>query len=54
MLYYALVFLWIALVAAVLGFGGVSVAFAGIAKILFLLFIVLSLASLILNRVHRA
>jgi uncharacterized membrane protein YtjA (UPF0391 family) len=53
MLYYALVFLWIALVA-VLGFGDVSIAFAGIAKILFLLFIVLSLASLILNRVRRA
>lgn len=32
MLYYALVFLLVALIAAVLGFGGVAVAFAGIAK----------------------
>ena len=32
MLYYALVFLVIAIVAAMLGFGGAAVAFAGIAK----------------------
>ena len=35
MLYYALVFFLIALVAAIMGFGGVAIAFAGIAKILF-------------------
>ena len=47
MLYWALVFLVIALVAGVLGFGGVYVAAAGIAKILFFIFLVLFIVSLI-------
>jgi uncharacterized membrane protein YtjA (UPF0391 family) len=47
MLYYALVFLVIALLAAVFGFGGMAVAFAGVAKLLFLIFIVLFVVSLI-------
>jgi uncharacterized membrane protein YtjA (UPF0391 family) len=38
MLHYAIVFLVIALIAAVLGFGGIAGASAGIAKILFLVF----------------
>ena len=33
MLYWALVFLIVALVAGAVGFGGIAVAFAGIAKI---------------------
>lgn len=41
MLYWALVFLLIAIVAAVFGFGGISLAAAGIAKILFFIFLVL-------------
>src|SRR5215831_15335770 len=49
MLYYALVFLVIAIVAALLGFGGAAVAFAGIAKILFVLFLVLFLVSLVMH-----
>ena len=49
MLYYAIVFFVIALVAALLGFGGVAVAFASIAKILFVVFLVLFLASLIMH-----
>jgi uncharacterized membrane protein YtjA (UPF0391 family) len=49
MLYYALVFLLIAVVAAVLGFGGIAFAAAGIAKILFYLFLVLFLVSLIMH-----
>jgi len=36
MLYYALVFLLIAIVAAIFGFGGIAVVSAGVAKILFL------------------
>jgi uncharacterized membrane protein YtjA (UPF0391 family) len=36
MLHYALVFLVVAIIAAVLGFGGIAGAAAGIAKILFL------------------
>jgi uncharacterized membrane protein YtjA (UPF0391 family) len=50
MLYYAMVFLVIALVAAIFGFTGVYVAAAGIAKILFFLFLVLFLVSLLFGR----
>jgi uncharacterized membrane protein YtjA (UPF0391 family) len=52
-LYYALVFLLIAIVAAVFGFGGVAVVSAGIAKILFFVFIVLFLVSLITHMSRR-
>jgi uncharacterized membrane protein YtjA (UPF0391 family) len=47
MLYWAVVFLIIALIAAVFGFTGVYVAAAGIAKILFFVFLVLFIISLI-------
>jgi len=47
MLYYALVFLIVALIAGALGFGGVAGAATGIAKILFFIFVVLFLASLV-------
>jgi len=50
MLYYAFVFLIIALVAAIFGFTGVYVAAAGIAKILFFLFLILFLVSLVFGR----
>ena len=49
MLYYALVFFVVAIIAAILGFGGLAVAFAGIAKILFYLFLVLFLVSLVMH-----
>lgn len=42
MLHYAVVFLVIALIAAVLGFGGIAADAAGIAKLLFFVFVVLS------------
>jgi uncharacterized membrane protein YtjA (UPF0391 family) len=47
MLYYALVFFVVAIVAGLLGFGAVSFAAAGVAKILFFLFLILFLVSLI-------
>jgi uncharacterized membrane protein YtjA (UPF0391 family) len=47
MLNYALTFLVIALLAAVFGFGGIAIAAAGIAKILFFIFLVLFVVSLI-------
>jgi len=47
MLGWAVVFLIIALVAAVFGFGGIAVASAGIAKLLFFIFLVLFVISLI-------
>ena len=49
MLYYALVFLIIALIAGALGFGFVAFAAAGIAKILFFIFLIMFLASLIMH-----
>lgn len=54
MLYYALVFLIIAIVAALLGFGAISFAAAGIAKILFFVFLILFLFSLIRGLGARA
>jgi uncharacterized membrane protein YtjA (UPF0391 family) len=49
MLRWALIFLVIALIAAALGFGGIYVAAAGIAKILFYIFVVLFVISLIMH-----
>jgi uncharacterized membrane protein YtjA (UPF0391 family) len=54
MLNWALMFLLVALLAAVFGFTGIAVAAAGIAKLLFILFLVLFLASLIIGLVNRA
>jgi uncharacterized membrane protein YtjA (UPF0391 family) len=53
MLHYALVFLLIAIVAAILGFGGIAVTSAYIAKILFLIFLVLFLVSLVTHLGRR-
>jgi uncharacterized membrane protein YtjA (UPF0391 family) len=47
MLYYAVVFLVVALIAGFLGFGGVAFAAAGIAKILFFVFLLVFLLTLI-------
>jgi uncharacterized membrane protein YtjA (UPF0391 family) len=47
MLYWALVFFIIAVVAGVLGFGGISAAAGGIAQILFYIFVVIFLVALI-------
>jgi uncharacterized membrane protein YtjA (UPF0391 family) len=53
MLYYALVFLLIAILAAIFGFGGIAVVSAGVAKILFFVFIVLFVVSLITHVSRR-
>jgi uncharacterized membrane protein YtjA (UPF0391 family) len=47
------VFFLIAVVAAIFGFGGIAVASAGIAKILFVLFLVLFLVSLVMHTSRR-
>lgn len=47
MLYYAIVFFIIAIIAAALGFGGIAGAATGIAKILFFVFLILFVVSLI-------
>jgi uncharacterized membrane protein YtjA (UPF0391 family) len=49
MLYWTLVFLVIAIVAGLLGFGAVAFAAAGIAKLLFFLFLVLFVLSLVMH-----
>jgi uncharacterized membrane protein YtjA (UPF0391 family) len=53
MLYWAVVFLVVALIAAVLGFTGVDLAAAGIAKIIFFIFLVLFVLSLITHMSGR-
>ena len=50
MLSWAITFLIIALIAAVLGFGGLAGTAIGIAKIIFFVFIVLFAISLIMGR----
>jgi uncharacterized membrane protein YtjA (UPF0391 family) len=53
MLYWAAVFFIIALVAAVFGFTGIEIASAGVAKVLFLIFLVLFVFSLIRGVARR-
>lgn len=53
LLRWTLIFLVIALVAAVFGFGGVAADFATIGKILFFVFIVLFVVSLFYGRGRR-
>ena len=49
MLHYAVVFLVISLIAALFGFGGIAASAVGIAKILFFVFIVLAVVSLVMG-----
>jgi uncharacterized membrane protein YtjA (UPF0391 family) len=53
MLNWALLFFVIALVAALLGFGGIATAAAGVAKILFYIFLVIFLVTLIMGLGRR-
>lgn len=50
MLKWTVIFLVVALVAAVLGFGGIAGAATGIAKVLFFAFLVLAVLSLAAGR----
>jgi len=54
MLYWAVVFFVVALIAAALGFGGIAGASAGIAQILFFIFLAFLVISLIAGLVRRA
>jgi len=54
MLYWALMFLLVALLAAVFGFTGISLMAAGVAKILFFIFLVLFVVSLVAHVSRRA
>jgi uncharacterized membrane protein YtjA (UPF0391 family) len=53
MLYYAAVFLVIALIAALFGFGGIAVGAVEIAKILFFIFLLLFVVSLVVGLMRR-
>ena len=53
MLQWALLFLVIALIAALFGFGGLATNIAVIGKILFLVFLILFLASLITSAIRQ-
>ena len=53
MLHYAVVFFIIALVAACFGFGGIAVGAAGIAKVLFVVFLVVALVSFLMSLGRR-
>ncbi len=54
MLRWALLFLLVAIVAGIFGFAGVMVAAAGIAKLLFYVFLVLFVVSLAMSVISRA
>jgi uncharacterized membrane protein YtjA (UPF0391 family) len=54
MLRWALVFLVVAIIAGIFGFAGVMVAAAGIAKLLFYVFLVLFVVSLAMSVISRA
>ena len=53
MLHYAVVFLVIALIAAVLGYGGIAADAAGLAKLLFYVFAGLSAVAFVLGLARR-
>jgi uncharacterized membrane protein YtjA (UPF0391 family) len=53
MLYWALVFFIIAIVAGLLGFGGIASAAGGIAQVLFFVFLVIFLVTLVMGLVGR-
>ena len=53
MLYWALMFLIVAILAAIFGFTGIALASAGIAKILFFIFVVLFLLTFVMHLGRR-
>jgi uncharacterized membrane protein YtjA (UPF0391 family) len=53
MLHYAVVFFVIALVAALFGFGGIAASAVGIAKVLFVIFLVLAIVSFLVGQMRK-
>ena len=53
MLYYAVVFFIIALIAALFGFTGIAAGAVGIAKVLFFVFVLLFVVSLFMGMMRR-
>ena len=50
MLHYAVVFLVIALIAALFGFGGIASSAVGIAQVLFFIFLALALIGFVMSK----
>jgi uncharacterized membrane protein YtjA (UPF0391 family) len=53
MLHYAVVFLVIALIAAVFGFGGIAASAVGIAKLLFVVFLVMAVVTFLFGILRK-
>lgn len=53
MLHYAVVFLVIALIAAVFGFGGIAASAVGIAKVLFVVFLVMAVVTFLFGLTRK-
>jgi len=53
MLHYAVVFFVIALIAAVFGFGGIAAGAVEIAKVLFFIFLAITLITLVIGIIKR-
>jgi uncharacterized membrane protein YtjA (UPF0391 family) len=53
MLHYAVVFLVIALIAAVFGFGGIVAGAIEIAKILFFIFVIMAIVSFLIGLLKK-
>jgi uncharacterized membrane protein YtjA (UPF0391 family) len=53
MLHYAVVFLVVALIAAVFGFGGIAAGAVEIAKILFFVFVIMAVVTFVISRVRK-
>jgi len=54
MLHYAVVFLVIALIAAVFGFGGIVAGAVEIAKILFFIFVIMAIVSFVAGLLKKS
>jgi len=54
MLHYAVVFLVIALIAAVFGFGGIAAGAVEIAKILFFVFVIMAVITFVISLVRKS
>ena len=53
MLYYSVIFLVIALIAAVFGFGGIAAGAVSIAKILFVIFAIMAVVSFVMSLMRK-
>ena len=53
MLHYAVVFLVIALIAALFGFGGIAAGAVEIAKILFFVFVIMAVVTFVISMMRK-